>query len=67
MFTIKEFSFFDFKSILPCFQKRLPLIVITSKMECYKVIPQALDENQSQFLNLSQHGLQIFQMTLDKV
>ena len=25
----------------------------------YKVIPQVLDENQSLFLNLSQHGLQI--------
>ena len=44
------------------------------------VIPQVLDDNQSLFWNLSQHGLQkcylannkginilIFQMTLDKV
>ena len=29
---------FDFKSILPRFQLRLPLIVKTSKMECNKVI-----------------------------
>ena len=28
-------------------------------MECNKVISQVLDENQSLFFNLSQHGLQI--------
>ena len=57
--TVKEFNLFDFKSILSCFQKRLPLIALTSKMECNKAIPQVLDENQSLFLNLREHGLQI--------
>ena len=59
VFTIKEISLFDFKSNLSRFLKRWPLIVKTSKMKCNKVIPQVLDENQSLFLNLSQHGQQI--------
>ena len=53
LFTIKEFSLFDFKSILPRFQKRLPLIVKTSNMECNKVIPLVLDMTRSLFLILS--------------
>ena len=52
LFTKNEFILFDFKSILPCFQKKLPLIVITSKMECNKVITQVLDEHQSLFFIL---------------
>ena len=46
MFTKKEFSLFDFKSILACFQHWIPLIVKTSKIECNKVIPPVLDENR---------------------
>ena len=40
-------------SRLFCFQKRLPLIITTSKMECNKVIPLVLDKNRSLFLILS--------------
>ena len=53
LFTIKEFSLFDFKSILPRFQQRQPLIVKTSQMECNKVIPLVLDKNRLLFFILS--------------
>ena len=49
LFTKKEFNLCDFKSILPHFQQRLPLIVKISKMECEKAILFALDKNQSLF------------------
>ena len=52
-------TFFDFKSIPPCLQQWLPLIIETSKIQCGVVIPQVIDENRWLFLNLSQHELQI--------
>ena len=49
----KEFSLFEFKSIRPCLQQRLPIITETSKIQCRMVIPQVIDDNQSLFLILT--------------
>ena len=52
-------TIFDFKLIPTCFQKWLPIIFETSKIQCRMVIHQVLDENRWLFVNLSQRGLQI--------
>ena len=39
----------DFKSIPPCVHRWLPMIIVTSKMQCRIAIPQVLDENRWQF------------------
>ena len=52
-------AIFDFKSIPPHLKQWLPIITETFKIQCRMIIPQVLDKNQSLFLNLSQHGLQI--------
>ena len=55
----ESIAIFDFNSIPPRLQHRLPIITETSKIQCRMVIPQVLDENRLLFLNLSQHRLLI--------
>ena len=49
----ESIAIFYFNSIPPCLQQWLPILAETSKSECIIVIPQVLDENQSQFLILT--------------
>ena len=53
LITKKDFSPFDFKSIVPRFQQRMHLIVKTPEMECNTVISLVLNKNRSLFLILS--------------
>ena len=47
---------FDFNSIPPCLQQRLPIITETLKIQCRMVILWVLNENRGLFLNLMNMG-----------
>ena len=49
----ESIAIFDFNSIPPCLQQRLPIKTETSKFQCRMVSPQVIEENQSIFFILT--------------